>query len=79
MRGTTHHIYATSGRIPVPWRKAKPGMNLMGGERAFTENHRCAFIVNYRPAAMIAHERNHGFDHGRTNNDRGIRNEDART
>ncbi|MGB2957783.1 MAG: phytanoyl-CoA dioxygenase family protein [Bacteroidota bacterium] len=44
-----------------------------------TANHRRAFILNYRPAVMIARERDQGFDHARTNNDRQIRNEDART
>ncbi len=26
---------------------------------------RCALIVNFRPAAMVAWERAHGFDHGK--------------
>jgi ectoine hydroxylase-related dioxygenase (phytanoyl-CoA dioxygenase family) len=42
-----------------------------------TGKHHRAFILNYRPEQMITREREQGFDHGRTNNDRQIRNEDA--
>jgi phytanoyl-CoA hydroxylase len=41
-----------------------------------TEDQRRAFIVNYRPAAMIAYEREKGFDHGKNNaGDRQLKNE----
>ena len=30
-----------------------------------TANPRRAYITNFRPAAMVAWEREHGFDHGR--------------
>jgi len=39
-----------------------------------TNGHRRAFILNYRPAAMIALEREQGMDHGLTVNERGVRN-----
>lgn len=40
-----------------------------------TDRRRRAFIVNFRPAAMIAFEREQGFDHGRAGNagDRQVR------
>ncbi len=42
-----------------------------------TATHRRAYIINFRPAEMIAQERAGGFDHGRNGNagDRQIRNE----
>lgn len=42
-----------------------------------TDSNRRAFIINFRPEAMIALERSQGFDHGRSGNaaDRKIRNE----
>lgn len=42
-----------------------------------TDSNRRAFIINFRPEAMIALERTQGFDHGRSGNaaDRKIRNE----
>ena len=41
-----------------------------------TTGHRRAFIINLRPAAMIALEREQGHDHGRTDaSDRKVRNE----
>jgi len=43
-----------------------------------TDGHRRAFILNYRPAAMIALEREHGMDHGLTVNERLVRNTEAR-
>jgi ectoine hydroxylase-related dioxygenase (phytanoyl-CoA dioxygenase family) len=39
-----------------------------------TNRHRRAYILNYRPAAMIALEREKGMDHGLSNNERKIRN-----
>lgn len=43
-----------------------------------TDFNRRAYIINYRPAAMIALERAQGFDHGRSGNaaDRKVRNEE---
>ena len=43
-----------------------------------SDSHRRAYIINFRPAEMIAMERAQGFDHGRTGNaaERKIRNED---
>ncbi len=43
-----------------------------------TASHRRALIVNFRPAAMIALERARGFDHGKTENRRMLRNDGAR-
>lgn len=45
-----------------------------------TDSSRRAFIINYRPAAMIELERAQGFDHGRTGNaaDRKVRNEETK-
>jgi len=42
-----------------------------------TDTRRRAFITNFRPQAMIEFERAQGFDHGRTNNDRTVRNINA--
>lgn len=39
-----------------------------------TDLHRRAYILNYRPAAMIELEREQGMDHGRTVNEREVRN-----
>lgn len=43
-----------------------------------TAGQRRAFIINFRPEAMIQLERSNGFDHGRSGNaaDRKVRNED---
>ncbi len=43
-----------------------------------TPTHRRAFILNYRPQAMIELERARGFDHGRSVNVRAVRNPGAR-
>ena len=43
-----------------------------------TDNHRRAFILNFRPAAMIKLEREQGMDHGLTDNTRKVRNETAK-
>lgn len=41
-----------------------------------TDQQRRAFIVNFRPAAMIQYERENGFDHGKTNaGDRQLKND----
>lgn len=42
-----------------------------------TDRHRRAYILNYRPAAMIALEREQGMDHGQTSNVRLVRNAGA--
>jgi phytanoyl-CoA hydroxylase len=42
-----------------------------------TDMPRRAYILNYRPAAMIALEREQGMDHGLENNERQVRNPDA--
>ncbi|MGW3657173.1 phytanoyl-CoA dioxygenase family protein [Streptomyces sp. NPDC005151] len=42
-----------------------------------TNRHRRAYILNYRPAAMITLEREKGMDHGLSNNERKIRNTKA--
>ena len=42
-----------------------------------TATKRRAFIINFRPENMIRYERRRGFDHGRTNNNRTIKNPDA--
>lgn len=45
-----------------------------------TKSHRRAFIVNFRPEAMVEYERAKGFDHGRTGGakERDVRNEDIK-
>jgi ectoine hydroxylase-related dioxygenase (phytanoyl-CoA dioxygenase family) len=43
-----------------------------------TRTRRRAFILNYRPQAMIELERSQGFDHGRQVNVRQVRNVQAR-
>ena len=43
-----------------------------------TDGHRRAFILNYRPGAMIALEREQGMDHGLVVNERVVRNTEAR-
>lgn len=43
-----------------------------------TQSRRRAFILNYRPQAMIDLERSAGFDHGRTANVRQVRNVHAK-
>ena len=43
-----------------------------------TDGHRRAFILNFRPAEMIALEREQGMDHGLTVNERMVRNVGAR-
>lgn len=45
-----------------------------------TASQRRAFIINFRPEAMIAFERREGFDHGRSGNaaDRKVRNENQK-
>jgi ectoine hydroxylase-related dioxygenase (phytanoyl-CoA dioxygenase family) len=40
-----------------------------------TADRRRAFITNFRPAAMIRYEREHGFDH---TGDRKVNNDDAK-
>jgi phytanoyl-CoA hydroxylase len=42
------------------------------------DRHRRALIINFRPQAMIDLERAQGFDHGKSNNVRQVRNEDNR-
>ncbi len=42
-----------------------------------TSGHRRAYILNYRPAAMIELERASGMDHGLTDNQRTVRNPGA--
>lgn len=44
-----------------------------------TDRHRRAYILNFRPAAMIALERQQGMDHGQTSNVRMVRNSGAAT
>lgn len=46
-----------------------------------TDSQRRAYIINFRPADMIALERERGFDHGRSGNasERKIRNEDFKS
>ncbi len=41
------------------------------------DSHRRAYILNFRPAAMIALEREQGMDHGQTDNVRVVRNPGA--
>lgn len=67
--------------MPVP---LKPGSAVIhAGETLHyargnsTNKHRRAFILNYRPAAMIKLEREQGMDHGLTVNERVIRSEEA--
>lgn len=45
-----------------------------------TDQHRRAYIINFRPAEMVALERAQGFDHGRSGNagDRKVRNEETK-
>jgi len=43
-----------------------------------TGGHRRAMIANFRPAAMVERERRAGFDHGRTQNVRALRSDEAR-
>lgn len=42
-----------------------------------TTSQRRGFISNYRPKPMIDFEREHGFDHGKSDNTRLVRNDDA--
>ncbi|AEW98455.1 phytanoyl-CoA dioxygenase family protein [Streptantibioticus cattleyicolor] len=44
-----------------------------------TDHTRRAYILNYRPAAMIQLEREQGMDHGLENNERKVRNKNAET
>ncbi|WP_331769160.1 phytanoyl-CoA dioxygenase family protein (plasmid) [Embleya sp. NBC_00888] len=44
-----------------------------------TGRHRRAYVLNYRPAAMIQLERENGMDHGLNNNERAVRNTGATT
>lgn len=69
------------GATPVP---LPPGSAVAHGGRTLhysrgntTDGQRRAYILNFRPAAMIARERELGMDHGRTENVREVRNTQA--
>jgi phytanoyl-CoA hydroxylase len=68
--------------VPVPLKAGScafhHGATLHYSRGNTTDLRRRAYILNYRPQAMIEFERQQGFDHGRTKNDREIRNLDAR-
>ena len=69
------------GATPVPLQPgaaaAHVGRTLHYSRGNTTNRHRRAYILNYRPAAMIAREREVGMDHGKTNNERVVRNTEA--
>lgn len=66
------------GATPVPLvpgaAAAHAGRTLHYSRGNTTDGHRRAYILNFRPAAMIALEREQGMDHGRTENVRLVRN-----
>lgn len=68
--------------IPVPLKPGSAvihaGATLHYARGNSTNGHRRAFILNYRPAAMIALERENGMDHGLTVNERQVRNTEAK-
>ncbi|WP_447040949.1 phytanoyl-CoA dioxygenase family protein [Streptomyces sp. DSM 118878] len=69
------------GATPVPVRAgeavAHSGSTLHYSRGNTTSGTRRAYILNYRPAAMIQLERERGADHGLNENVRQIRNSDA--
>ncbi|MER6619535.1 phytanoyl-CoA dioxygenase family protein [Streptomyces sp. NPDC000931] len=66
------------GATPVPVRAgeavAHTGTTLHGSRGNTTDGTRRAYILNYRPAAMIRLEREQGADHGLNENVRQVRN-----
>lgn len=69
------------GATPVPVRAgeavAHSGTTLHYSRGNTTDGTRRAYILNYRPATMIRHERAQGADHGLNENVRQVRNSDA--
>ncbi|WP_327270416.1 phytanoyl-CoA dioxygenase family protein [Streptomyces sp. NBC_01218] len=69
------------GATPVPMRAggaaAHSGTTLHYSRGNTTNGLRRAYILNYRPAAMIKLERERGADHGLNENVRQVRNSDA--
>lgn len=73
---------AEPGATPVPLAPgeaaAHAGGTLHYSRGNTTDRSRRAYILNYRPAAMIALERGRGMDHGLRRNQRQVRNSAAR-
>ncbi|MFE7244692.1 phytanoyl-CoA dioxygenase family protein [Streptomyces sp. NPDC057580] len=69
------------GATPVPLHPghaiAHAGATLHYSRGNTTGSHRRAYILNYRSAAMIQVERDHGMDHGLSNNQSTVRNTGA--
>jgi ectoine hydroxylase-related dioxygenase (phytanoyl-CoA dioxygenase family) len=67
--------------VPIPLKPGSAtfhhGATLHYSRGNTTTTHRRAYIVNFRPEAMVQYERQQGFDHGRSGNvtDRSVRNE----
>ncbi|MDH6115517.1 phytanoyl-CoA hydroxylase [Kitasatospora sp. MAP12-15] len=70
------------GAAPVPlapgYAAAHGGGTLHYSRGNTTGGHRRAYVLNFRPAAMVKLEREKGMDHGLRSNVRAVRNADAR-
>lgn len=70
--------------MPIPLKPGSAtfhhGATLHDSRGNSTDTHRRAYIVNFRPEAMVQFEREQGFDHGRSGNvtDRWMRSDDFR-
>ncbi|MER5387078.1 phytanoyl-CoA dioxygenase family protein [Streptomyces sp. NPDC002688] len=70
------------GATPVPLAAGSAAVHAGGTlhysrGNATSDRQRRAYILNFRPAAMIAMEREQGLDHGLTGNESKVRNTDA--
>jgi phytanoyl-CoA hydroxylase len=69
---------ATPVPLPPGHAVAHAGGTLHYSRGNSTDGHRRAYILNFRPAAMVDLERERGMDHGLANNERTVRNTAAR-
>lgn len=70
---------ATAVPLPAGHGVAHAGGTLHSSRGNTTDHARRAYILNYRPAAMVGLERAQGADHGLRENVRKVRNSDAAT